>query len=44
MMVATRGESAEPVPLEEVVGKRKPVPPDHPWVDTARCVGTCMGD
>lgn len=44
VMVAARGEGAEPVPLEEVVGKRKTVPLDHPWVDTARCVGTCMGD
>lgn len=44
VMVAARGEGAEPVPLEEVVGKRKTVPLDHPWLDSARRLGTCMGD
>ena len=28
----------------EVAGKTNPVPPDHPWIDTARKVGTCLGD
>ena len=44
VMVAARGEGAEPVPLAEVAGKRKVVPLDHPWVKSARAVGTCMGD
>jgi 6-phosphofructokinase 1 len=44
VMVAARGEQAEPVPLEEVVGKRKSVPPDHPWLESARSIGVCMGD
>ncbi|HEY4414285.1 MAG TPA: ATP-dependent 6-phosphofructokinase [Verrucomicrobiae bacterium] len=44
VMVAARGDGTEPVPLEKVAGKRKAVPVDHPWVDTARRVGTCMGD
>jgi 6-phosphofructokinase 1 len=44
VMVAARGEKAEPVPLEEVAGKTKLVPPDHPWVQSARLVGTCLGD
>ena len=44
VMVAARGEGTEPVPLEKVAGKRKEVPPDHSWVDTARRVGTCLGD
>jgi phosphofructokinase-like protein len=44
VMVAARGEGTEPVPLEKVAGKRKTVPPDHPWVLTARRVGTCLGD
>jgi len=44
VMVAARGEGTEPVPLEKVAGKRKTVPPDHPWVETARRVGTCLGD
>jgi len=44
VMVASRGDKAEPVPLERVAGKRKTVSPDHPWVQTARRVGTCLGD
>lgn len=44
VMVAARGDGTEPVPLEEVVGKRKTVPLDHPWIDTARRVGTNLGD
>jgi ATP-dependent phosphofructokinase / diphosphate-dependent phosphofructokinase len=44
VMVAARGEAAEPVPLDQVVGKRKVVPPDHSWVESARRVGTCLGD
>jgi ATP-dependent phosphofructokinase / diphosphate-dependent phosphofructokinase len=44
VMVAARGDRTEPVPLEKVAGKTKTVPPDHPWVETARRVGTCMGD
>jgi 6-phosphofructokinase len=44
VMVAARGDRTEPVPLEKVAGKRKIVSPDHPWVETARRVGTCLGD
>lgn len=44
VMIALRGESAEPVPLEDVVGKRKTVPLEHSWVTSARSVGTCLGD
>jgi ATP-dependent phosphofructokinase / diphosphate-dependent phosphofructokinase len=44
VMVAARGDGTEPVPLEKVAGKRKVVPPDHPWVEAARRVGTCFGD
>jgi len=44
VMVAARGDSTEPVPLERVAGKRKMVGPDHCWVRAAREVGTCMGD
>ena len=43
VMVAARGDSAEPVLLEEVAGKKKLVPPDHPWVSSARLVGTSLG-
>ena len=44
VMVASRGDGTEPVPLEQVAGKRKPVPLDHSWVLAARHVGTCLGD
>ena len=44
VMVAARGAGTEPVPLENVAGRRKLVPPDHPWVAAARQVGTCLGD
>ena len=44
VMVASQGVEAVPVPLEQVVGKRKSVHSDHPWVMTARRVGTCLGD
>ncbi len=44
VMVAARGEGAEPVPLEKVAGKTKTVSPDHPWIESARRVGTCLGD
>ncbi len=44
VMVAARGDGTEAVPLEKVAGKRKVVPPDHSWVQTARHVGTCLGD
>jgi ATP-dependent phosphofructokinase / diphosphate-dependent phosphofructokinase len=43
VMVAARGDGTEPVQLEKVAGKRKTVPPDHPWLQTARHVGTCLG-
>jgi 6-phosphofructokinase 1 len=44
VMVAARGDAAHPVPLDQVAGKRKEVPLDHPWIATARAVGTCLGD
>jgi len=44
VMVAARGESYEPVPIEEVAGTRKLVPIDHPWIVSARDVGTNFGD
>lgn len=43
-MVAARGEKAEPVPLADVAGKVKYVPPDHDWIAAARKVGTGFGD
>jgi 6-phosphofructokinase 1 len=44
VMVAARADETRPVPLEEVSRRLKFVPPDHPWVGTARRVGTCLGD
>ena len=44
VMIAARGEKAEPVPLDQVVGKIRTVPLDHPWIESARYVGTSLGD
>ncbi len=44
VMVAARGDGVKAVPLEDVAGKRKVIPVDHPWVESARAVGTCLGD
>jgi ATP-dependent phosphofructokinase / diphosphate-dependent phosphofructokinase len=43
VMVAARGDATAPVPLEKVAGRLKTVPLDHPWVESARRVGTCLG-
>jgi ATP-dependent phosphofructokinase / diphosphate-dependent phosphofructokinase len=44
VMVAACGEGVQPVPIADVAGKRKAVPPDHPGLASARAVGTCLGD
>jgi 6-phosphofructokinase len=44
VMLAARGDEAEPVPLEQVVGKIKTVPVNHSWIQSARRVGTSLGD
>jgi 6-phosphofructokinase 1 len=44
VMVASQGDRAVPVPLEQVAGKKKLVPQDHPWVLCARRLGTSLGD
>ena len=43
-MVGSDGDGTRPVPLEEVGGQLKTVPLGHPLVQTARNVGTCLGD
>ncbi len=43
-MVALEGNTIVSRPLEEVAGKLKQVPFDHPLIETARSVGTCLGD
>ena len=44
VMVAVRGHECLPVPLSKVAGIKRVVPVDHPWIRTARLVGTCLGD
>ena len=44
IMVGSKGDGAVAVPLEEIVGKRKNVPLDHPWIQTARDLDICLGD
>jgi 6-phosphofructokinase len=44
VMVAARGDGWHPVPIRSVAGKRKEVPRDHQWIQSARAVGTCLGD
>lgn len=44
VMVALQGGDTVPVPLKEVAGKKKLVPADHPWIESARLVETCFGD
>jgi 6-phosphofructokinase 1 len=42
-MVAIHSDKAVPVALEDVAGKRRLVPADHPWLDSARRVGVSLG-
>lgn len=44
VMVGVRGEECVAVPLSEVAGKTKLVPPGHAWLKTATLVDTCLGD
>lgn len=44
VLVANRGTDAIPIPLHELIDKRNHVPLSHPWVQTARSVGTSLGD
>ncbi|MGC8824298.1 MAG: 6-phosphofructokinase [Bacteroidales bacterium] len=43
-MVAVKNNEVVAIPLEKVVKKIKNVPLDHPWIKSARSVGTCLGD
>ena len=43
-MVAVQNDKIVPVPLKEVAGKLKTVPPDGEIVRAARALGLCMGD
>jgi 6-phosphofructokinase 1 len=44
VMVASQGDRAVPVPLTDVAGKKKLVPKEHPWIISARRLGTSFGD
>ncbi len=44
IMVAARGEDTAPVPLDQVAGNLKLVPLDHEWIQTARKLGTGLGE
>lgn len=44
VMSAVKGQKIIPVPLKDVVNKRRVIPLDHIWVETARRVNTCLGD
>lgn len=43
VMVAFRCGESVLIPLEEVAGKRRVVPLDHPWIESACLVGTSFG-
>ena len=44
VMVAARGDGAKPVPIADVAGKLKLVPLEHSWIESARRVGTSLGN
>lgn len=44
VMIALRDGRAVRVPLDQVAGRRKTVPVDHPWIAAARSLGVCFGD
>lgn len=44
VMVGIRGGHPEPVALDQVAGRRRAVPLDHPWVQTLRRLEICLGD
>ena len=43
VMVAARGEGIEAMNLDDVAGRKKLVPLDHPWIESALLVGTSLG-
>ncbi|HVN94945.1 MAG TPA: ATP-dependent 6-phosphofructokinase [Syntrophorhabdaceae bacterium] len=44
VMVGAYGDGVRPVPLADVTAERREVQMDHAWVQSARAVGTCLGD
>jgi phosphofructokinase-like protein len=43
-VVVQQGGQIDSVPIRDVAGKVRTVPPDHPLIQAARAVGTCFGD
>lgn len=43
VMMAIRGEQVEAIALEQIVGKRKTVPLEHSWIESALRVGISLG-
>jgi len=43
-MAAFNGYNLTSIPLEDVAGKTKMVPRDHPLIEQARSIDTCFGD
>jgi ATP-dependent phosphofructokinase / diphosphate-dependent phosphofructokinase len=44
VMVSASGENTVSVPLKEVGGKLRTIPPKHPILEKARKMGVCLGD
>jgi 6-phosphofructokinase 1 len=44
IMVAAEGQGVRTVPISQVANRLKLVPPGHSWLQSARSVGTCLGD
>lgn len=44
VMISLLNGEVTPVPLEKVIGMHKQVPLHHPWIHSARQVGTSLGD
>jgi 6-phosphofructokinase len=44
VMVGIKGNKCVPIPLAKAAGSKRTVPPDHPWIRTARLVETSLGD
>jgi 6-phosphofructokinase 1 len=43
-MVGIKGGVENIVPIEDVAGNRKVIPPDHPWLISARSLGISFGE
>jgi 6-phosphofructokinase 1 len=44
VMVSAQGQGVRAVPISQVANRLKLVPLDHSWLQSARSVGTCLGD